>query len=241
MFLGLGQLLSLLVYYRPLPQGKYPFSAEEMPTFFEISYKPSVRREVPSPGYIFSLPILSQLRIMLPRYLLFHGVSVDLTVRNDQMDLGKLVNHIIQKPPIVLLVSGSSQDQEVIFGLSYPGGSFKSGAGACIFQLEPVHRIFRTPPLTKNYSHSIKVRSDDDKKPTLVASTVWERKSHGSAVIDKFGVGHNLMSLVVSEEGFGQFTVERELFPRIEEHFSVDAIELLKCDHQEFIAEDFDY
>lgn len=48
-----------------------------------------MHREVPLPGHIFNLPILSQLGILLPRYLVYYGISVDLTVKNDKIHPGE--------------------------------------------------------------------------------------------------------------------------------------------------------
>ena len=48
------------------------------------------------------------------------------------------------------------------------------------------------------------------------------------------------MSLVVSEEGSGHFSM-RKKYPNIDEHFCVEVVELLKCDHQRVFVEDFDY
>lgn len=239
MFLGLSQLLNPLLYHTLSSEDKYPSSVNEILKVLEVSSKPSVHREVPSPGHIFNLPILSQLGILLPRYLVDYGISVDLTVKNDEMDLGKLEKHIIEKPPIVLLVSGSNQGQKVIYGLFYPKGSIDEEAEPCIFQLEPVHRVFRTEYL---YRHglSIQVHPNDDKKPTLETSIIWGKMPQSSAMIDRLGAGNNIMSLAVSEEGFGHFTVNRDSFSRIEERFSVDAIELLKCDHQKINVEESD-
>lgn len=87
-----------------------------------------------------------------------------------------------------------------------------------LFQLEPVHRVFWTPYI---YHHnlSIQVHSDDDKKPTLEAAIIWGKISQSSAMIDRLAAGNNIMSLAVSEEGFGHFTVDRDSFPRLEERF----------------------
>lgn len=219
-----------------------------MQAFLRESYIPSAHREAPSSGYIFSLPILSQLGIMLPRYLLLEGVSVDWTARINQLDLGKLKDHITQTPPIVLLVSGSSQDQQVRFGLFYPKGSVEEEEKPCIFQLEPVHRVLRTPS-SKKENVSIQVDLDKNKNPILAASITWKRESsiayepdgEGSALIGRLAIEYDTMSLVVSEEGLGRFTVQRENYPKLDEHFRVDVVELLKCDHQRVFVGDFDY
>ena len=212
-----------------------------MKEFLRESFTPSAHREVPSSGSIFSLPMLSQLGIMLPRYLLLEGVSVDWTAKIDQLDLGKMKEHINQTPPMVLLVSGSSQDQRVIFGLFYPKGYVDPEEKPCIFQLEPVHRAFWTPFLTE--SVSIQVDLDGNKNSLLAASITWKRKPYGESPVsdDRFAIEHDTMSIVASEEGFGRFTVQRENHPKTDESFRVDAIELLKCDHQRVLVEDFDY
>ena len=211
-----------------------------MQTFLRESFTPSAHRGAPSSGSIINLPILSQLGIMLPRYLLLEGVSVDWTANIDQLDLGEMKNHINKTPPMVLLVSGSSQDQRVKFGLFYPRGSVGPEEKPCIFQLEPVHRAFWTPSSKENVS--IQVDLDENKKSSLVASISWKRESYGenSALNDKLAIEDNTMSLVASEEGFGHFTV-REKYPKIDEHFRADVVELLKCDHQRVFVEDFNY
>lgn len=113
-----------------------------MQAFLRESYIPSAHREAPSSGYIFSHPILSQLGIILPRYLLLEGVSVDWTARINRLDLDKLKDHITAH-------RSSGQDQQVRFGLFYPKGSVEEEEKPCIFQLEPVHRVLRTPSSKK--------------------------------------------------------------------------------------------
>lgn len=212
-----------------------------MQAFLRESFTPSVQRETPSSGSIFSLPILSQLGIMLPRYLLLEGVSVDWTAQINQLDLGKMKDHINQTPPMVFLVSGSSQDRKVKFGLFYPKGCVDPEEKPCIFQLEPVHRALWTPSSKENVS--IQVDLDENKNPLLAASITWKRGPYGesSASDDRLAIEHDMMSLVVSEEGSGRFTVQREKHPKIDEQFRVDVVELLKCDHQRVFVEDFDY
>lgn len=177
---------------------------------------------------------------MLPRYLLLEGVSVDWTANIDQLDLGEMKNHINKTPPMVLLVSGSSQDQRVKFGLFCPRGSVEPEEKPCIYQLEPVHRVFWTPSSKENVS--IQVDLDENRKPILAASINWKRGPYGEspALNDKLAIEDNTMSLVASEEGFGHFIV-REKYPKIYEHFRVDVVELLKCDHKRVFVEDFEY
>lgn len=206
-----------------------------------MSFTPSAHREVPFSGSIFSLPMLSQLGIKLPRYLLLEGVSVDWTAKIEQLDLGKMKDHINQTPPMVLLVSGSSQDQRVKFGLFYPKGYVDPEEKPCIFQLEPVHRAFWAPSSKENVS--IRVDLDENKNPVLAASITWKREPYGesSASDDKLAIEYDAMSLVASEEWSGRFTVQRDKYPKIDEHFRVEVVELLKCDHQTVFVEDFEY
>lgn len=60
-------------------------------------------------------------------------------------------------------------------------------------------------------------------------------------MIGRLAIEYDTMSLVVSEEGLGHFTVQRENYPKIDEHFRVGVVELLKCDHQRVFVEDFNY
>ena len=179
---------------------------------------------------------------MLPRYLLLEGVSVDWTARINQLDVGKLKDHINQTPPMVLLVSGNSQDRQVKFGLFFPKGSVDPEEKPCIFQLEPVHRAFWTPSLKKE-NVSIQLDLDENKNPLLAASITWKREPYGEgpASDNRHATEHNTMGIVASEEGFGRFTVQRENYPKTDENFCVDAVELLKCDHQRVLVEGFDY
>ena len=159
-----------------------------MQEFLRVSFTSSAHCEVPSSGSIFSLPMLSQLGITLPRYLLLEGVSVDWTAKINQLDLGKMKDHINQRPPMVLLVSGSSQDQRVKFGLFYPKGFVDPEEKPCIFQLEPVHRAVWAPSSKENVS--IQVDLDENKNSTLVASINWKREPYGesSALSDKLAI-----------------------------------------------------
>lgn len=216
-----------------------------MQTFLRESYISSVHSEVPSSGNIFSLPILSQLGIMLPRYLLLEGMSVDWTASIDQRNLSKLKDHIAQMPPIIFLVSEERQDEHIKCCLFYPKGSVKEEEKPCILQLEPVHRIFRTAS-SKKENVSIQVDSDN---MTLVASITWERESSitdesgwkSPALTSSLAIEYDTMELVVLEEGLGQFMVERENHSTVNVPLCIDAVELLKCDHQRIFVEDFEY
>lgn len=132
--------------------------------------------------------MLSQLGIMLPRYLLLEGVSVDWTAKIDQRDLGKMKDHINQTSPMVLLVSGSSQDQRVKFDLFYFKVYVDPEEKPCIFQLEPVHRAVWAPSSKENVS--IQVDLDENKNSTLVASINWKKEPYGesSALSDKLAI-----------------------------------------------------
>ena len=89
---------------------------------------------------------------------------------------------------MVLLVSGSSQDQRVKFGLFYPKGFVDPEEKPCIFQLEPVHRAVWAPSSKENVS--IQVDLDENKNSTLVASINWKREPYGesSALSDKLAI-----------------------------------------------------
>lgn len=143
-FLGMMRLLGPLVCPRILPQGSLPASVMETQDFFRKAYVPSIQREVPFPGYILNLPLLSQLGLMLPRWLLYEGMSVACSATIDQINLRDLRDHITQDPPVLLLVSGRSNNnqQHVTFGLFYPKGFLPDGydeeLGARMFQFEPV-------------------------------------------------------------------------------------------------------
>ena len=239
MFLGLMRILGPLLCPKLLPQDRLPSSVVETQEFIKKSYAPSFQREVPSSGYIFNLPLLGQLGLMLPRWVPEQGMSVAWSATRDQMNLCDMKDHITQKPPLLLLVSGRSrQDQQhVTFGFSYPKGfipeEFDDEFGmikATMFQFEPVQRAFH---ITGGEADDYFIRVDLEDNPTITSQISRE---------DKRSVGNqSVLSLKVDSKGLGHFMVQVHNLPSINEYFHVDALELVKCDFQQIFVNDYEY
>lgn len=242
------RLLGPLVCPRILPQGSLPASVMETQDFFRKAYVPSIQREVPSPGYILNLPLLSQLGLMLPRWILYEGISVACSATIDQMNLRDLRDHITQDPPMLLLVSGRSNNnqQHVTFGLFYPKGFLPDGYDEELeprmLQFEPVQRYFGTHN-SKDYSIQFDLEGEN---PTMTGQVTWQTKvllkeESNTAPTDRFIVKDDVMNLTVSSKGLGHFMVRAHRFPGVDEYFDVDAVELVKCDNQRIFVADYEY
>lgn len=244
LFIGLHRLFDPLVYKESSSQDKYPSLMEEIQTVLKTAFIPSLR-DVPSLGSICTLPILSQLGIILPHELPLRGLFLELSVRHDQINPEEIKARIDKMEVLtVFLVSGNSPTGQVKFGFFHANhnlhGDLDIFANTLLFQLEPIHRVFYLPCL-KTRDFSIQAHSDDNEKSesALMASVSWkrERKDHiksTTAMIDWLALEQDAMSLVVSEDGLGRFTVQTEEHT-IEERFSVDAVELLGCVHPAFV------
>lgn len=201
-----------------------PYSVPEMQAFFKEAYLPSIQRKVPASGLLFNLPILSQLGFVLPRYIPLEGISVSWS--DGVYKLRELRNHLTESPPMILLVSGSDdEDQNFTFGLFNPTGYSDEEQTACAFQLEPVHRIFRVSPGNPG-NCSIQLESEGE-WPTLNGRLTAKEQD---------------MELMVDITNFGSFYVRgQDGSAAVTEIFYADVVELLCCDQERVMVEDFDY
>lgn len=203
-------------------------SSENLPTFLQEAYLLSAQRGVPTSGFIFNLPVLSQLSCMLPEDIVSGGISIAWSAKADKLhNFNDLSRHIAQSPPTILLVSGrNSQDDYLTFGLFNSKGYSDVGQKAEAFQLKPVHQVFRYYS-QKSENSSIRVESMGDGKSVLAGRLTTK---------------HQAISLVIDTESIGHFTVQRPPGRgSVHEEFRVDAVELLQYDKETAAVHDFYY
>ncbi|ODM19561.1 hypothetical protein SI65_04546 [Aspergillus cristatus] len=149
---------------------------------------------------------------------------------------------------MLLLVSGrSNQDQQhVTFGFFYPKGflskRFDEEIKARMFQLEPVQRYF-TDYKSKAYSIQFEL---EDEISTMMGQVTWQDKSapakeNNTTSTEMPIIKHNVMSLTVDSKGLGHFMVQAHNLLEVDEHFDVDAVELVRSEKQRIFVADFDY
>lgn len=235
------RLLGPLLCPRPLPQGtgSLPSSVVETQKFIRESYTPSLQRDAPSSGYIFSLPLLGQLGFMLPCGILRQGMSIawSASARRDQINLCDMRDNITQHPPLLLLVSGHSNQnqQHVTFGLTHPKGFFDPNSTfpmeSLMFQLEPVQRVFY---ITSGQDNDYFIQFNmEGENPTLTC----QFSEKGNCLTGD----QSIMRLVVDSKGLGHFMIQARHFPQVNDYFHVDAMELIKCDFHHIVVNDYEY
>ena len=208
---------------KPLPQ-EGSLSADEMRAILQKASIRSPQREIPSSANILSPPILSQLDIILPHYILPQNISISWFGRGDQLDLNKLRHQIPIQTPSILLVSGRDENQDVIFGLFEHKGSEDETIKPFIVQLAPLHRVFH--PLSGIAECSI-LLDQAGGSPTLIGQLISSEYENASASPDQLESQQCIARLVVCGNS-GHFTLSNDA--SIDEHFHVNAIELLKND-----------
>lgn len=157
------------------------------------------------------------------------------------MESKGLRDHITRDPPMLLLVSGrSNQDQRyVTLGFFYPKAflseRFNKEIEARIFQLEPVQRYF-TDFESKVYSIQFDLEGEI---PTITGRITRKRKQYHTN--RKAMIKHNVMSLAVNSKGLGHFMVQAHNLPEVGGHFGVDAVKLAKSEKRHIFIADFEY
>lgn len=87
---------------------------EEIQILLKGSCVPSGAREVPSPSYIFNLPILSQLGIILSHDFPLRGLFLDSTIKHDQINPKEVKSRMDKMEVLtVFLVSGNTPGGQV--------------------------------------------------------------------------------------------------------------------------------
>ena len=196
----------------------------------QISTQPSHQRQIPSSTNILSPPILSQLDVILPHYILPQNISISWSEKGDQLNLDELRHHIPIQTPSILLVSGKNEDRDVMFGIFEPAGSEDRMIQPFMVQLAPLHRVFHA--LSGIAECSI-LLEQAEKSPTLTIELI-SKHDNASASHDQPKSQQRIARLAICGNG-GHFTLPSD--NPINEHFHVNAIELLKSD----IVEDCGY
>lgn len=216
---------------------------EEITSILKKILVPNKPREALSSGRIYNLPILSQLRIILPNQASPDQLILDLSIRHDQINAKELKSHMDQTEIFaILLVSGDSPTGPVKFGLFNPVHKYFASAKHPLFiQLEPIHRVFGIPD-AETPNLSIQVHPDDNDKPAFTTSVSWRQDDSSDSdfeieiereaapartMVDWLACETKHMSLGVGEDGRGRFTVQTKKH-KVDEQFSVNAVEFLQ-------------
>lgn len=203
---GFAQLLGPLLWNEL-------FEGDAVPSDMrQAVYKQHVRfarRKVLPSAYILNPPVLSQLDIMLPP-IIIQNISISWSTRETHTDFSSLESHIQeQKTPTILLVSGRNQNQQRILagifdGKKYP---YKISEKPFMFQLAPLHRIYR--PLPSEAEDFMVLGHSEDSTMDML------RYQSGKACL-------------FFSENSGHFSVQDD--PALDEEFHVDAVEIYQCD-----------
>lgn len=175
---------------------------------------------------ILNHAVLTQFDINLSDYILPQNLSISWSHKGDQLDLNKLED--LDQSASILLVSGKNKSQDVIFGLLNPRGSTDQSIKPFMVQLAPLHRVFC--PLLGTVECSISLDRAGG-SPTLTGQMFSSKHKNDLASPDHLESHQSIARLVV--HGYsGHFTLLNGA--SVDEHFSVDAIELLKSDFVEY-------
>jgi hypothetical protein len=126
-----------------LPSGKPPSSVRDAQVLLRELFTSSIKTQPPPEGLITNLPLLSQISMALPQDFpieaqksLYSSRDIDIPQVGTWMTMTSSAK--------IILVSGKSASESVIFGAYFPKGSSLSGVAKSniIFQLAPVPRVF---------------------------------------------------------------------------------------------------
>ncbi|PKX92347.1 uncharacterized protein P174DRAFT_504536 [Aspergillus novofumigatus IBT 16806] len=143
LFLGLPRVLGPLHSIKPLPSAKPPSSVGDAQILLRELFAPSIKTQPPPEGLITNLPLLSQLSMALPQDFPIEAQKRLYSSRDIDIRQVATCMSLISTAKI-MLVSGKSASESVIFGAYFPKGSSLSGVAKSnlIFQLAPVPRVF---------------------------------------------------------------------------------------------------
>lgn len=207
-----------------LPPQEGLLSADNIRAILRDASIRSVRRKLPSSANILNPAVLSQLDIILPEDILPQNISISWSRRGDPLDSNTLVDQIPVQTPSILLASGKSENQDVIFGLFEPKAPDYKSIQPFMVQLAPLHRVFR--PLRGTTECSI-LLDQARGSPTLTCQLFQSEQENHSASPGRRGSEQCVARLVVRGNQ-GHFALSNDA--SADEHFFVDAMELLKID-----------
>ncbi|KAF4250105.1 hypothetical protein CNMCM8980_001964 [Aspergillus fumigatiaffinis] len=206
LFLGLPRVLGPLHSVKPLPSEKPPSSVGDAQILLRELFAPSTKIQLPPEGLITNLPLLSQLSMALPQDFPIEAQkrlysSRDIDIR--QVDTCLSMTSTAK----IMLVSGKSASDSVIFGAYFPKGSSLSGVAKSnlIFQLAPVPKVFYNSEETSQINPGL---------------STTDRRLEVSVKDDVLGV----ITLALQSDSSGLFTAHEK--GDISLTFDADAVEV---------------
>ncbi|RHZ43204.1 uncharacterized protein CDV56_101178 [Aspergillus thermomutatus] len=128
---------------KPLPSEKPAASVRDAQMLLRELFSSSIKTQTPSEGLIINLPLLGQLSMTLPEDFPIERQKSLYSSRDiDHRQVGTCLS--MTSTARIILVSGKSASESVIFDSFFPKGSSLSGVAQSrlIFQLAPIHRVF---------------------------------------------------------------------------------------------------
>ncbi|KAJ5145722.1 uncharacterized protein N7515_000286, partial [Penicillium bovifimosum] len=141
LFLGLRRVLGPLHSPKPIPSP--PSSVTEAQNKLKELFTPSIKTQPPPKGRIMNIPLLSQLSMSLPQD--FPIEAPEILHSSQKVDIKGLKSCLSTTGLVrILLVSGKTSQGDAIFGAYFPKDSSPASMDmSVVFQLAPVHRMFR--------------------------------------------------------------------------------------------------
>ena len=208
-----------------LPSQEGFLSADKIQAILQDASIRSVQREPPSAN-ILSPAVLSQIDIILPEDILPQNISLLWSRRGDQLDLNTLVDQIPIQTPSILLVSGKSENQDVIFGLFEPKEPEDKLIQPFMVQLAPLHCVFR--PLRRTTKCSCSILLDQARGTSTLTCQLFQSEHENQSLSPGHRGSEQCIARLVVSGNQGHFTLSNDT--SADKHFLVDAMELLKMD-----------
>ena len=135
--------------------------------------------------------------------------------------MNELRHQLPIQTPSILLVSGKNENQDIIFGIFEPTGLEDKMIKPFMVQLAPLHRVFHVLSTTTECSILLEQAGEG---PALAVKLIFSEDENASTSPDQ---PECIARLVVCGNS-GHSTLPKDA--SINEHFHVNAIELLKID-----------
>ncbi|KAL9073649.1 MAG: hypothetical protein Q9157_004659 [Trypethelium eluteriae] len=223
-FLALIRLIAPFVLDKGLsPEQFQTLTRAEALSEVRKAFAVSVEYAAPKPGSILNLSILAQLATFLPVQLPLEIASVLVTKKGNDLDLLAIERSICSRSqPLLLLASGylketistgAHNNGHVCFGVYFPDNPRHY---ACLFELEPIHRVFWSGLANEQQAEFLHVTSDDGNASVVKAEI---RTPDGELIrfILEEGLGNGLFS--VQETGQDNAAILRA--------FNLEVVELI--------------